>query len=223
VVTNKFGHKSWPREIVHFRRQADAEAVLKPGACDSPIEAKDTTHKKLNAVVLRAFMTRLHLVCSGASKSPSVWFPDPTPKVLDQARKVRIVWRDAIEPFSVFQSGATNHPKILSGAKLVRRDGKLGENFQKILCFIETPAEGLDLPLDIRGTPFQRRVWGCPARDSGRVHRDLWGARRPHRPTEICSRRCKRLRCQCPSPGDPVPSRHQKQWHSFRLLLGRRA
>ena len=108
-------------------------------------------------------------------------------------------------------------------SKLVRDDRKLGDDLRKILRFIETPAEGLDLPLDIRGTPFQRRVWGCPARDSGRVHRDLWGARRPHRPTEICSRRCKRLRCQCPSPGDPVPSRHQKQWHSFRLLLGRRA
>jgi O-6-methylguanine DNA methyltransferase len=53
------------------------------------------------------------------------------------------------------------------GAKLVRRDEKLADDLQKILRFIETPAQGLDLPLDIRGTPFQRRVWdallGIPA------------------------------------------------------------
>lgn len=29
----------------------------------------------------------------------------------------------------------------------------------KVLRFIETPREGLDLALDLRGTPFQRRVW----------------------------------------------------------------
>ena len=27
------------------------------------------------------------------------------------------------------------------------------------LRFVEAPAEGLDLPIDMRGTPFQRRVW----------------------------------------------------------------
>jgi AraC family transcriptional regulator of adaptative response/methylated-DNA-[protein]-cysteine methyltransferase len=37
----------------------------------------------------------------------------------------------------------------------------------KVVGFIETPAAGLDLPLDPRGTAFQRRVWkalcGIPA------------------------------------------------------------
>jgi AraC family transcriptional regulator, regulatory protein of adaptative response / methylated-DNA-[protein]-cysteine methyltransferase len=51
--------------------------------------------------------------------------------------------------------------------KFVRDDRKLGDDLRKILRFIETPAEGLDLALDIRGTPFQRRVWeallGIPA------------------------------------------------------------
>jgi O-6-methylguanine DNA methyltransferase len=42
---------------------------------------------------------------------------------------------------------------------LVRDDRKLGDDLRKILRFIETPAEGLDLALDIRGTPFQQRVW----------------------------------------------------------------
>jgi AraC family transcriptional regulator, regulatory protein of adaptative response / methylated-DNA-[protein]-cysteine methyltransferase len=44
-------------------------------------------------------------------------------------------------------------------SKLVRDDRKLGDDLRKILRFIETPAEGLDLALDIRGTPFQQRVW----------------------------------------------------------------
>jgi AraC family transcriptional regulator, regulatory protein of adaptative response / methylated-DNA-[protein]-cysteine methyltransferase len=52
-------------------------------------------------------------------------------------------------------------------SKFVRDDRKLGDDLRKILRFIETPAEGLDLALDIRGTPFQRRVWeallGIPA------------------------------------------------------------
>jgi AraC family transcriptional regulator of adaptative response/methylated-DNA-[protein]-cysteine methyltransferase len=50
---------------------------------------------------------------------------------------------------------------------LVRNDRKLDGDLQKILRFIETPARGLDLDLDIHGTPFQRRVWdalcGIPA------------------------------------------------------------
>src|SRR5260370_39338672 len=50
---------------------------------------------------------------------------------------------------------------------LVRNDRKLNENLKKIRRFIETPAEGLDLPLDVRGTPFHRRGWtpllGIPA------------------------------------------------------------
>jgi O-6-methylguanine DNA methyltransferase len=44
-------------------------------------------------------------------------------------------------------------------AKLVRSDRALRSDLDKILTFIKTPAKGLDLALDIRGTPFQRRVW----------------------------------------------------------------
>jgi AraC family transcriptional regulator of adaptative response/methylated-DNA-[protein]-cysteine methyltransferase len=46
-------------------------------------------------------------------------------------------------------------------AKLVRDDRALRSDLDKILTFIKTPAKGLDLPLDIRGTPFQRRVWSA--------------------------------------------------------------
>lgn len=33
------------------------------------------------------------------------------------------------------------------------------EDLAKIRRFIDSPTEGLDLALDMRGTPFQRRVW----------------------------------------------------------------
>ena len=46
-------------------------------------------------------------------------------------------------------------------AKLVRDDAALRTDLEKILAFIKTPAKGLDLSLDIRGTPFQRRVWSA--------------------------------------------------------------
>ena len=46
-------------------------------------------------------------------------------------------------------------------AKLVRDDGALRTDLEKILTFIKTPAKGLNLSLDIRGTPFQRRVWSA--------------------------------------------------------------
>jgi AraC family transcriptional regulator, regulatory protein of adaptative response / methylated-DNA-[protein]-cysteine methyltransferase len=45
-------------------------------------------------------------------------------------------------------------------ARLVRGDRKDDEQRLKcVLDFAETPSLGLDLPLDVRGTEFQRRVW----------------------------------------------------------------
>ena len=41
--------------------------------------------------------------------------------------------------------------------------GRAAEEFEQLVAtvvgFFEAPARGLDLPLDLRGTPFQRRVW----------------------------------------------------------------
>jgi AraC family transcriptional regulator, regulatory protein of adaptative response / methylated-DNA-[protein]-cysteine methyltransferase len=48
---------------------------------------------------------------------------------------------------------------LFPSSDVVRNDRRLNGDLQKVLCFIETPAEGLDLPLVIQATPFQRRVW----------------------------------------------------------------
>jgi AraC family transcriptional regulator of adaptative response/methylated-DNA-[protein]-cysteine methyltransferase len=44
-------------------------------------------------------------------------------------------------------------------ATLIGGDREFEEIVAQVVAFVETPSRGLDLPLDIRGTAFQRRVW----------------------------------------------------------------
>jgi AraC family transcriptional regulator of adaptative response/methylated-DNA-[protein]-cysteine methyltransferase len=44
-------------------------------------------------------------------------------------------------------------------AELIGGDAGFEESIAKVIAFVEAPALGLDLPLDVRGTAFQRRVW----------------------------------------------------------------
>ena len=44
-------------------------------------------------------------------------------------------------------------------AKLVPDEAFVQDDLTKVARFVDKPTEGLDLPLDLRGTPFQRRVW----------------------------------------------------------------
>jgi AraC family transcriptional regulator of adaptative response/methylated-DNA-[protein]-cysteine methyltransferase len=44
-------------------------------------------------------------------------------------------------------------------ARLIGGDKSFAELTAKVVAFVEAPADGLDLPLDIRGTAFQHRVW----------------------------------------------------------------
>jgi AraC family transcriptional regulator of adaptative response/methylated-DNA-[protein]-cysteine methyltransferase len=54
-----------------------------------------------------------------------------------------------------------------SGRARARPSGPLSdgadEDFERlvatVVAFVEAPAQGLDLPLDVRGTAFQQRVW----------------------------------------------------------------
>lgn len=49
-------------------------------------------------------------------------------------------------------------------ATLLGADADFEAIVAKVLAFIEAPRSGLDLPLDIRGTAFQQRVWQALAR-----------------------------------------------------------
>jgi len=44
-------------------------------------------------------------------------------------------------------------------AELIQGDKAFQQLVTKVVAFVEMPAIGLDLPLDIRGTAFQQRVW----------------------------------------------------------------
>ena len=44
-------------------------------------------------------------------------------------------------------------------AGLIEGEEGQSEAFAKVVCLVEQPGHGLDLPLDIAGTDFQRRVW----------------------------------------------------------------
>jgi AraC family transcriptional regulator, regulatory protein of adaptative response / methylated-DNA-[protein]-cysteine methyltransferase len=44
-------------------------------------------------------------------------------------------------------------------ARLIDGDKEFEQLTAKVLAFVEEPSRGLDLPLDIRGTAFQHRVW----------------------------------------------------------------
>lgn len=44
-------------------------------------------------------------------------------------------------------------------ANLIGGDREFEQLVSKVVGFVESPARGLDLPLDVRGTAFQQRVW----------------------------------------------------------------
>ena len=46
-----------------------------------------------------------------------------------------------------------------SDADPVADDAGLKPILAKVVAFVENPARGLELPLDVSGTPFQQRVW----------------------------------------------------------------
>jgi AraC family transcriptional regulator of adaptative response/methylated-DNA-[protein]-cysteine methyltransferase len=49
--------------------------------------------------------------------------------------------------------------KLFPNAELISGDAEFEQTVAKVIRFVETPKIGLDLPLDIRGTAFQQRVW----------------------------------------------------------------
>ncbi len=64
------------------------------------------------------------------------------------------------EPQALLDDLQRRFPK----AALIGADSDFEAIVAKVLGFIEAPRAGLDLPLDIRGTAFQQRVWQALAR-----------------------------------------------------------
>src|SRR5207253_3031152 len=49
--------------------------------------------------------------------------------------------------------------KRFPGSSLIANEPRLRADLSKVVRFLATPREGIDLTLDIRGTSFQRLVW----------------------------------------------------------------
>lgn len=59
------------------------------------------------------------------------------------------------EPDTLVRDLQDRFPK----AELIGADADYEQSIAKVIGFIEDPNRGLDLPLDVRGTAFQQRVW----------------------------------------------------------------
>jgi AraC family transcriptional regulator of adaptative response/methylated-DNA-[protein]-cysteine methyltransferase len=59
------------------------------------------------------------------------------------------------DPESLVRDLQDRFPK----ARLIGGDGKFEELVARVVGFVDAPRLGLDLPLDVRGTAFQQRVW----------------------------------------------------------------
>ena len=62
-------------------------------------------------------------------------------------------------PQAVATNIVANSPQNTMAAQAGGGDKGFEQLVAKVVGFVEAPALGLDLPLDVRGTAFQQRVW----------------------------------------------------------------
>ena len=106
------------------------------------------------------------------------------------------------------------------GPTLIGGDAEFERLVAKVVGFVEAPGLGLDLPLDVRGTAFQQRVWQA-------LREIPAGATRatPRSPRRIGSPKAVRAVAQAcagqPAGGrDPLPSRGAERRRRCRAIAG---
>ena len=104
-------------------------------------------------------------------------------------------------------------------AHLIGGDADFEQLVARVIGFVEAPAIGLDLPLDLQGTAFQERVWQALRK----YHTQLRRHCRPHRRPSGRARRGPCMRRQPAGRGGALPPRGAPGWRPVRLSLGRRA
>ena len=89
----------------------------------------------------------------------TIWY-SASESVLGQvlvARSVKGVCAIVIgSHYSEFETDLASH---FPNANLVANEAAVHDDLAKVIRFVDKPARALYLPLDMRGTPFQRRVW----------------------------------------------------------------
>nr|AIA10903.1 metal binding domain of Ada [uncultured bacterium] len=107
-------------------------------------------------------------------------------------------------------------------ARLIGADADFERTVAQVVGLVEAPRIGLDLPLDVRGTAFQQRVWAALAGDSGGRNGQLYRARPAHRLTGGGARGGGGLRGQSGGGGDSMPPGGAQRWGIIRLPVGNR-
>ena len=107
-------------------------------------------------------------------------------------------------------------------ATLIGGDAEFEQLVSRVVGFIEAPGLGLDLPLDVRGTAFQQRVWQALQEIPVGINGQLHGDRRPDRRTQIGESGCPGMRSQSPGGSDPVSSGGAQRWRTLGVPLGNR-
>ena len=105
-------------------------------------------------------------------------------------------------------------------ATLVGGDAEFEQWVARVVGFVEAPGLGLDLPLDVRGTAFQQRVWQAlrtiPAGKTA-TYSDI--AQRIGAPN-VDARRGPGLRRQCACCRHPLPPRGAQRRCALGLPMG---
>jgi AraC family transcriptional regulator of adaptative response/methylated-DNA-[protein]-cysteine methyltransferase len=96
-------------------------------------------------------------------------------------------------------------------ARLIGGDAEFEQLVAKVVGFVEAPGLGLDLPLDVRGTAFQQRVWQALREIPCRQDRQLFRCREPHRRAEVGTSGCARDRLEHARGRDSLPSRRAQR------------
>ena len=108
-------------------------------------------------------------------------------------------------------------------ATWVGGDAEFERQVAAVVGFVEAPQLGLALPLDVRGTAFQQRVWQALQAIPRGSDRELRRDRRASRCAERIARGGAGLRRKPAGGRDPVPSRRSQRRRAVGLPLGRRA
>ena len=120
-------------------------------------------------------------------------------------------------------AGGVRRP--FSPSHLVTNEAIVHDDLAKVIRFVDKPAEGFHLTLDMRGTPLERRVWEEASRDPCRKDSDLHGvgARQPVDRQGSRRRPRSRGRCQLARRVPAARGRALPSWIGWRPRIGPRS
>jgi hypothetical protein len=108
-------------------------------------------------------------------------------------------------------------------AELIGADKEYEKLVARVVGLIEAPGQGLNLPLDIRGTAFQRRVWRALKKNLRRNDRFVCGSGQKDRITQVSASGRGRLRRKQYCSRHSLPSRCSHKRFPVGIRMGHRS